>query len=129
MYDEYNDEYGEMAILGCCQCFCCPSWVCWCCDVLGDEVVVILFIYLINKIGQEMVVSSVPSLGTMLSQSISTHPSIQLFNKAFQYIPSTHLLNSPTQPTHTTHPHNSPFQPILPPAPSPYPPPPHPLTH
>ena len=44
----------------------CPSWACWCCDVLGDEVVVILVIYLVNKVGQEMVVSSVPSLSLVL---------------------------------------------------------------
>ena len=40
--------------------------MCWCCNVLGDEVVVILFIYLINKVGQEMVVSSVPSVAMEL---------------------------------------------------------------
>ena len=38
---------------------------CWlCCNLFGIEVAVILFIYLINKTGQEMIVSSIPSLSS-----------------------------------------------------------------
>ena len=38
---------------------------CWlCCNLFGVEVAVILFIYLINKTGQEMIVSSIPCLSS-----------------------------------------------------------------
>ena len=60
----YDEEDGDC--IGWLCWLCCPSWMCWCCNVLGDEVVVILFIYLINKVGQEMVVSSVPSVAMEL---------------------------------------------------------------
>ena len=40
---------------------------CWlCCNLFGIEVAVILFIYLINKTGQEMIVSSIPSLSSQI---------------------------------------------------------------
>ena len=40
---------------------------CWmCCNLFGAEVAVILFIYLINKTGQEMIVSSVPCLSSQI---------------------------------------------------------------